>query len=429
MTFEDLPPRANEIPLTNRRVAADVIDLIISDANRAAGCVAVMICDSEHRGIQPIVLHDVPPDAEAGGFASCSTCCCRSCRERRWGPHRRGRRHGTAPNDPDRSWHQMAIDRCSDHEVALLATTSQPPTASSGSPNRSRRPPEIVPGDWFRRAGDRSQRLDSDVLSGRAEPAPPRRGPRRASPSGRCRRREQPWCASELDRRRAARTSARWCAGCGAPGLAGQVRDLRRTVWPRDVVVEVAPSGRHRAAWRATGAVDGFDVGAHGCCRLVGTRLEMKCGAGVGVDSEASPGRAVVEHDLACVCSRRPSRGHAPRTVASVRPMAVVNGTTRVMAAAGRRPRRVPLRARALPGARTGCWEPCAARGRCGVAGGPAEHQGFGDDVGAERVQVAGSPACRAARAMTSTRSIAAMTLSASMTRLRTPRPSRSICA
>ena len=37
MTFEDLPPRASEIPLTNRRVAADVIDLIISDADRATG--------------------------------------------------------------------------------------------------------------------------------------------------------------------------------------------------------------------------------------------------------------------------------------------------------------------------------------------------------------------------------------------------------
>src|SRR6476469_6097638 len=65
MTFEDLPPRANEIPLTNQRVAADVIDLIISDADRAAGCVAVMICDSEDRGIQPVVLHDVPHDADA----------------------------------------------------------------------------------------------------------------------------------------------------------------------------------------------------------------------------------------------------------------------------------------------------------------------------------------------------------------------------
>ncbi len=69
MTFEDLPPRASEIPLTNRRVAADVIDLIISDADRATGCVAVMICDSEDRGIQPVVLHDVPTDAEASGFA------------------------------------------------------------------------------------------------------------------------------------------------------------------------------------------------------------------------------------------------------------------------------------------------------------------------------------------------------------------------
>ena len=121
MTFEDLPPRANEIPLTNRRVAADVIDLIISDADRAAGCVAVMICDSEHRGIQPVVLHDVPHDADAGGFATLLDMLLPLVAENDGALLiGRGRPHGTSPNDTDRSWHQMAIDRCADQEVSLL---------------------------------------------------------------------------------------------------------------------------------------------------------------------------------------------------------------------------------------------------------------------------------------------------------------------
>src|SRR4051812_22522527 len=107
MTFRDLPPRASEIPLTNRRVAADVIDLIIGDADRAVGCVAVMVCDDEDRGIQPILMHDVAPGAGAavlvelldlllptvagaGGSVLVG----------------RGRPRGSTPDDIDRAWHQ-----------------------------------------------------------------------------------------------------------------------------------------------------------------------------------------------------------------------------------------------------------------------------------------------------------------------------------
>ncbi len=121
MTFEDLPPRASEIPLTNRRVAADVIDLIVGDADRAVGCVGVMICDAEDRGIQPIVLHDVPPDAGADGLAQLLDLLLPLVAERGGSVLiGRGRPHGTAPNDIDRVWHQLAIDRCSGHDVGLI---------------------------------------------------------------------------------------------------------------------------------------------------------------------------------------------------------------------------------------------------------------------------------------------------------------------
>ena len=32
----------------------------------------------------------------------------------------RGRPRGTAPDDLDRAWHQLAMDRCADHGVGLL---------------------------------------------------------------------------------------------------------------------------------------------------------------------------------------------------------------------------------------------------------------------------------------------------------------------
>ena len=121
MTFEDLPPRASEIPLTNRRVAADVIDLIVGDTDRASGCVALMICDAEDRGIQPILLHDVPPDATASGLAQLLGMLLPLVADNGGSILiGRGRQRGTAPDDVDRAWHQLAIDRCAEHDVDLL---------------------------------------------------------------------------------------------------------------------------------------------------------------------------------------------------------------------------------------------------------------------------------------------------------------------
>jgi hypothetical protein len=121
MTFQDLPLRASEIPLTNRRVAADVIDLLIGDTDRATGCVAVVICDSEDRGIQPILLHDVPPDSDASGLVQLLGLILPLVADNDGSILiGRGRPRGSAPDDVDRAWHQAAINRCADHEVNLL---------------------------------------------------------------------------------------------------------------------------------------------------------------------------------------------------------------------------------------------------------------------------------------------------------------------
>lgn len=121
MTFEDLPPRASEIPLTDRRVAADVIDLIIGDTDRATGCVGLMICDSEHRGVQPLVLHDIPADADASGLAQLLRLILPLVTDNGGSVLiGRGRPHGSAPDDVDRAWHQRAIDLCGEAGAPLL---------------------------------------------------------------------------------------------------------------------------------------------------------------------------------------------------------------------------------------------------------------------------------------------------------------------
>lgn len=121
MTFEDLPPRASQIPLTDVRVAGDVIDLIIGETDRAGGCVGLMICDEQHRGVQPILLHDVPADREADGLVTLLELVLPLIAERHGSLLiGRGRPRGTVADDVDRTWHQAAIERCSAHGVRLL---------------------------------------------------------------------------------------------------------------------------------------------------------------------------------------------------------------------------------------------------------------------------------------------------------------------
>jgi hypothetical protein len=120
MTFEDLPPRASTIPLTDRRVAADVIDLIIGDTDRATGCVGVMICDDEHRGVQPLVLHDMLDDAEASLVQLLGLLLPLVVERKGSVLIGRGRPRGTMADDVDRAWHERAIDLCGQAGVPLL---------------------------------------------------------------------------------------------------------------------------------------------------------------------------------------------------------------------------------------------------------------------------------------------------------------------
>jgi hypothetical protein len=121
MSYHDLPADLRTIPLTDRTVQADVIDLILGIDERRSGALALMLCDEHDRGVQPIVLSDLAPTApavelrrlldlllpmvgQAGGAILLG----------------RGRRRGLMPTDADRAWHQATIEACDRHEVRLL---------------------------------------------------------------------------------------------------------------------------------------------------------------------------------------------------------------------------------------------------------------------------------------------------------------------
>ncbi|OFE16440.1 hypothetical protein BA895_19185 [Humibacillus sp. DSM 29435] len=121
MTFENLPVNIKELPLTDRRLAADVIDLIISGEARADGCLGIMVCDEHDRGVLPIVLSDVPHDGDIEAVATLFDLVLPLVVERGGSLLvGRGRPRGGVLNDVDRAWHQQAIDSCAAHDVPLL---------------------------------------------------------------------------------------------------------------------------------------------------------------------------------------------------------------------------------------------------------------------------------------------------------------------
>ena len=121
MTFRDLPRDIKSIPLTDPALATDVIDLILGEEARAGGAIAFMLCDHQDRGLQPVVLTDVPDDADAEGMQQLLDHLLPIVAEAEGSVLiGRGRRRGLTPTDADRAWHQLAITACTAHGVRLL---------------------------------------------------------------------------------------------------------------------------------------------------------------------------------------------------------------------------------------------------------------------------------------------------------------------
>lgn len=63
MGFQDLPEGWRERPLTDPLLVADVLDLMVSDADRCAGALAVLLCDEQARLMQPGIISDLDYDS------------------------------------------------------------------------------------------------------------------------------------------------------------------------------------------------------------------------------------------------------------------------------------------------------------------------------------------------------------------------------
>lgn len=121
MTFHDLPKDWPHRSLADPRTAADVLDLCVSDRDRSAGGLSVLLCRHDHTLAQPVFvgpLDDAPdlPDlldrlvemtTSVPGVAALVLAVVRS-----WG----------GVSDADRRLHQHAIEVCRARGVDLLGT-------------------------------------------------------------------------------------------------------------------------------------------------------------------------------------------------------------------------------------------------------------------------------------------------------------------
>lgn len=119
MTFEDLPDDPASIPVEDEAFAADLVDLFISHRDRLGGSVLLAIGDAEGRIQQPMVIGDVPPDADTARIGELV-----DLLSREFGLpsvlFARGRTGSGAPTDIDRAWHEEVIGACRRHGTRLL---------------------------------------------------------------------------------------------------------------------------------------------------------------------------------------------------------------------------------------------------------------------------------------------------------------------
>ena len=64
MSFDDLPDDWSDRPLTTPTLVADVLDLVLAEADRRIGALAFLLCDGTGRLLAPAVVTDVPDDIE-----------------------------------------------------------------------------------------------------------------------------------------------------------------------------------------------------------------------------------------------------------------------------------------------------------------------------------------------------------------------------
>ena len=121
MSYHDLPEDLRTRPLSEPSLQGDVIDLVLGIEERRSSAVALMLCDRDDRGLQPIVVSDLPEDAGVEDLERLLDLLLPVVGEMQGSILvGRGRRRGLLASDLDRAWHQATIEACTRYGVRLL---------------------------------------------------------------------------------------------------------------------------------------------------------------------------------------------------------------------------------------------------------------------------------------------------------------------
>jgi hypothetical protein len=130
MTFSDLPTNWPTLPLTDPKLAADVVDLFVTEGERRRGVLAALLCDGRARFRTSINL-DLPKDSPLASPRACLKALAPLV------PVLEGRRDGALilalgrprPDPPsDHDWTQAALQTCRSASIHLLAFYLATPT-------------------------------------------------------------------------------------------------------------------------------------------------------------------------------------------------------------------------------------------------------------------------------------------------------------
>ena len=139
MTFDDLPENWPDLPLDTPGLAADVADLFVGHADRERGCVALLLAGPDLRMLTPLVVSDVPPDADPTMVGPLL---------RGLGPELgaalgglvfvRGRPGSVLLTDADREWHEVVLGACEESGMRLVGAFLATPAVVRAFPERLR---------------------------------------------------------------------------------------------------------------------------------------------------------------------------------------------------------------------------------------------------------------------------------------------------
>lgn len=123
MSFQDLPPDWPTRPVTDPAITADLLDLVVRDADRVAGALCVLLCGEEDRLVHPMVFPEPPSRMSREQRAKVFT----ALEEVAVEEGLRGgilvavaRERGAFLTDTDRAWHEAAVTSCRASGLTLL---------------------------------------------------------------------------------------------------------------------------------------------------------------------------------------------------------------------------------------------------------------------------------------------------------------------